>query len=275
MNGITPLEGDYDVTASYFERGAFLRKLREMEREDEAQRCNDQNSITTNIATGDTLQYDSYLAHQNYYDDYKHVNYRFIDFGEFGGKPLVVEQDRSLGKGGLIWDAAFILGEHVVRETDCWRQACGTTPASIVELGSGTGMTGLMVARAFPETQVHLTDLPLLMPLLEKNCASTSNASVQVLEWGKPVHRHYDVILGADVVASIYDSFALAKTIYDLAHSKTWVYLACRDRLAGSIEQFESYLKQMFQFVERQKADSSNRNPNVWILTARGKYSDQ
>jgi predicted nicotinamide N-methyase len=265
-------EDDYDATAILFSRGDFLRKLREMEREDQAKRDADRGDPTESSVPQDTLRYEIFLKDQRYHDDLKHINYKFVDFGEINGKQLVVEQDRSLGKGGLIWDAGFILGEHVIRES-YWRSASKT--CSIVELGAGTGITGLMVASAFPEVHVEVTDLPQLMPLLEKNCANTPNTSASVLEWGGNVKGSYDVILGADVVASIYDSYGLAKTIYELAHSNSLVYLACRDRLAGSIEEFEGHLQGMFLHVERRKADSSNKNQDVWILIARGKCSNQ
>jgi predicted nicotinamide N-methyase len=264
-------EDEYDASDALFQRGDFLRKLRELEREDEAQRVRDVHECQENE---DTLQYESYLSNQSYYDDYKHVNYKYIDFGPIGGdEPFVIEQDRTVGKGGFVWDSAFILAEHVVK-TSQWPV---DKAISVVDLGAGTGLCGLMVARSFPlTTKVHLTDLPQLQPLLEQNSKQAPNASFGVLEWGKSLSSEkYDVILGADVVASIYDSSALAKTLCDLANPETKVYLACRDRLAGSIERFEIQMKQMFAKVERRKTDSSNKNPDVWIFYASGRRSYQ
>jgi predicted nicotinamide N-methyase len=271
-------EDDYDAAMVLFQRGDFLRKLREMERQDEAERLLGADSAKSSMYNdASTLQYQHFLDTQEFYDDFKHVNYKHIDFGlihsnssssnNISKTPLIIEQDRSLGKGGFVWDAGFILGEHVIRET-VWQSGNST---SIVELGSGTGVTGLMVAKAFPDIQVDVTDLPQLMPLLRRNSEDIPNAHAKVLEWGGSVSGNYDVILGSDVVASIYDDYGLAKTIYELAHSKTFVFLACRDRLAGSIENFEGHLKKMFVNVERRKADSSNKNPSVWVLTAYGK----
>ena len=168
------------------QRGAWLRQLREMERQDEAERAQQQQVESTRIrneqpnynivqsvadgqvlllqqqdeyvtlSDGDTssrmLRYDSYLAHQRYYDDLKHIDYRYIDFGRIfcmiGGnddnttstttdqRPLVVEQDKTLGKGGLCWDAAFILGEYVIvtatREQQ--QQSSSSSPSSCVTI---------------------------------------------------------------------------------------------------------------------------------------------
>ena len=105
-------------------RGEFLRQLREMELADQAER--DKHAITLEETTPSqstrqqqqgedviytlanqkkVLCYDSFLKHQRYYDDLKHVDCQFIDFGIIGnnsGGRLVMEQDKSLGKGGLV-----------------------------------------------------------------------------------------------------------------------------------------------------------------------------
>lgn len=261
----------YDAADKLFRRGDFLRKLRELERQDEEQRAlNDDNELSGS-RSDDTLNYESYLASQSYYDDYKHVNYRFIDFGMVADRPLIVEQDRTVGKGGFVWDAGFILAEHLLSANELQTD----TPKKIIELGAGTGITGLMVARSMPRSSIHLTDLPQLQPLFQKNARTSPNVTTGILEWGKGTSEKYDVIIGADVVASIYDSTGLSQTLYGLATKDTRVYLACRDRLAGSIERFEGQMKQLFTQVERRKAYSSNKNPDVWIFYASGRKCDQ
>jgi hypothetical protein len=259
---------DYDVYDTMMNRGAFLRKLRQMAEEDEAHR--DLPVSSNDITDSDTLCYQSYLSVQALYDDYKHVNYRQIDFGIVGDGPLVIEQDRTVGKGGFVWDAAYILAEHVSRVTE-WQSGS----PSVVELGAGTGVTGLFVARQVPQAKVHLTARPQLLPLMEKNSSTSKNATAGVLEWGRNVSGQYDVILGADVVASIYDSYGLAKTIYDLSHERTKIYLACEDRLTGSIEGFEGHMRSLFDHVGRSKPNSINKNPKVWIFEIHGKRVNQ
>jgi hypothetical protein len=160
------------------------------------------------------------------------------------------------------------LGDSLINKKDEWFTQY---PQRIVELGSGTGVTGLMIAKAFPNSTVHLTDLPILLPLLEKNTKGCDNATFGVLEWGKPVNETYDVILGADVVAGIYDSQGLAKTIYDLSHERTRVYLSTRDRLSGLIETFLANLQVYFTNVETSQPQSDNQAPNVSIIYVSGK----
>ena len=333
-------ESDYDAAdIMLFGRGAHLRKLRELEAQDEAERSaaaaaaaaeaasakeeSNHNSSNNNIIMtidkndNDTLQYESHflLAGQQYYDDYKHVNYRFIDFGyvrkslllqeDLSGcdsdhekhqqhqqqLPLIIEQDRSLrSKGGMVWDAGFILAEHVIHEHEEWKKPTGRNHkchtnnntmqhpslVTMVELGAGTGITGLMVASALPnDVHMSLTDLPLLMPLLQKNLERNQSpclhATAFPLAWGNHVKGHYDVILGADVVAGIYDPIKLAQTMADLCHDRTIVYLAVNSRLTEIIATFETALHQHFERIERRVPVSRNKNPNVSILVATGR----
>lgn len=297
-------DSTYDACDELFKQGQLLRQLRQLEREDEALREQDrqeqQQQVEEEEVDSNTLDYNKYLQNQEgKYDDYKHVNFQYVDFGIISNgaadnddsnddnddsnnsdneyeqnTPLVIEQDRTVGKGGFVWDAGFILAESVLRMEQ--RETEWLLPSNrsqrIIELGAGTGVTSLMIARARPTATVHLTDLPQLQPLLEKNCTTCQNATHGVLEWGKPVNGEpYDVILAADVVAGIYDSSGLAKTIYDLSHEKTVVYLAYRHRLSGLIDRFESYMNELFTRVERRPADSTNKSPNVFILCISGK----
>lgn len=93
-------------------RGEFLRKLRAMEleaeREEEEQQPQEEEDVIYTLKNGRrVLLYDSFLGHQRYYDDLKHVDCHYIDYGNVGGSEdccgrLVIEQDKRLGKGGLV-----------------------------------------------------------------------------------------------------------------------------------------------------------------------------
>ncbi|KAL3920776.1 MAG: hypothetical protein SGARI_006862 [Bacillariaceae sp.] len=254
-------DDDYDAATALLMRGAFLKKLRELERQDDEERqrmASFMEEDEAETATSNTLRYSTYLANQRgVYDDYKHVNYEFIEFDNKSNQdavPLTIQQDRKVGKGGF--------------------------PQKVIELGSGTGVTGLLTAQAYPMAQVHLTDLPQLQPLLEGNAKLNStlqNVTTGVLEWGsKTTNEAYDVILAADVVAGIYDGQALIKSLYDLAHSKTQIFLSCNEgRLAGIIDAFIGELKERFEVVERRQPHSDNRNPNIIVFVISGKREFQ
>lgn len=63
------------------------------------------------------LKYESYLRHQRYYDDLKHVDCQFIEYdlsGQDKGRPsrsVLIEQDKSLGKGGLV---SIVVHVHII-----------------------------------------------------------------------------------------------------------------------------------------------------------------
>ena len=81
----------------------------------------------------------------------------------------------------------------------------------ILELGAGTGLTGLAAAAMYPSTtHTHLTDLPYIIPNLKvnvelnKQLLDTENVTVGALDWGQlpeadvGEEERFDVILAAD-----------------------------------------------------------------------------
>ena len=355
----------YDAFDNMLDRGAWLRKLRELELQDEAERSAQQaeegeedqeNKEDNGNDSDDTLLYSKYLASQGYYDDYKHVNYQYINFGSLPNREkqqqssssmmndgkrcdsclsmasletastmtsststmagkrcdsclsmssmvssedypdgsccvvgtnnsnFVLEQDRHVGKGGFVWDAGHILAEHLIHTAQEWNTSMMTSSSGsttkVLELGAGTGITGYMIAKSFPTTtQVHLTDLPELLPILHKNrhhTQTTHNTSAFELQWGASTTstspESYDVIIGADVVAGIYNLPALISTIYDKSHESTMVVLAAKDRITGTCQATIENLRECFHYVDHIKPTelARNKNPDVTIIVAYG-----
>jgi Lysine methyltransferase len=214
------------------------------------------------------------------------------------------------------WDAAFILAEHLIAHESEWNKSS----TCLVELGSGTGLCGLMLAKA-TLCHVQITDLPALLPLMARNVrrnmyaqnivdsvsecrtektwneqgeceqllfssenfnnqGARKNAkdargtvSASVLRWGmaEDYCTEYDVVIGADVVASLYDPIALADTMHALCCDQSVVYVSYKERLTDPHIQFQDRLECLFENVERIRPTSRNRNPQVWILKATGK----
>mmetsp|Transcript_20709 Transcript_20709/g.30314 ORF Transcript_20709/g.30314 Transcript_20709/m.30314 type:complete len:387 (+) Transcript_20709:176-1336(+) len=361
-------EEECSMANAMMQRGAYLRMLRQMELEDEAERqrqeknenndiqkslqefvdcgdtaslssysSDDTNSVTNaaaledqigvisssdGLATYKMLNYDSYLAHQRYYNDLKHINMNFIDYGMIrnsngcdGGR-LIIEQRKALGKGGLCWDAAYILAEYMIQHEKDWilsnnnnnNNNNNTNESSIttkvVELGSGTGLGGLMIAKAIPNCHVSITDLPELMDLMTCNIrrnfdqqhdspscqnyqnpldsftnitSSLGNASAKTLRWGVQEDYQngpYDIVIGCDVVASLYDPIALAQTFYALSHDKTKIYVSAKLRLDKPHELFEEEMRRLFGKVTviscLEEKFSKIKNPNMRIIVAEG-----
>jgi predicted nicotinamide N-methyase len=263
------------------------------EEEEEPSSCSRRHSNDASFTTlfsGMTIfQYNHFLKEQAYYDDLKHVDYSFIDYGTIGSGQLIVEQQKSLGKGGFCWDAAYILADHLIHENAI---PDGTR---VLELGSGTGLCGLMLAKAL-NVHVCLTDLPTVLPLLERNSSrnfesmesddcllsqyqtdtskqSKGQVSVFPLDWSvvKEDSEVFNVVIGADVVASLYDPVALARTIRRLSHNQSTIYISFKERLSTVHRQFEEAMVRESFEIEIIHPTSRNRNPEVRILVARSK----
>jgi hypothetical protein len=72
--------------------------------------------------------------------------------------PILLAQDLSGGCGGKIWECASIMIEYMIWKN---QQLEGTffQQQKLVEIGSGTGLVGLAVARICPEIkELILTD---------------------------------------------------------------------------------------------------------------------
>ena len=251
------------------------------------------------------LNYNSYLKHQRYYDDLKHADMKYIDYGnmmnskgEDGGQ-LIIEQRKSLGKGGLCWDAAYCLGEFVINREDEWNiQVDEKKMTRVVELGAGTGLCGLMIAKSV-KCQIEITDLPELQRLMsdnvERNFSTASEdepskekmvttthdgkakgtISSRVLGWGNEEDYQgapYDVIIGADIVTSLYDPHALAKTIWALCGSNTRIYISGKSRLDKPHEEFDVEMNKLFDKVEKvTKMNGRLKCQDVFVIVAEGK----
>mmetsp|Transcript_30849 Transcript_30849/g.46810 ORF Transcript_30849/g.46810 Transcript_30849/m.46810 type:complete len:333 (-) Transcript_30849:131-1129(-) len=294
----SPLENDENeeplgISDAMMARGTYLRKLKEMALADELERAtaSEEEKIIEDkvevLSTGQkVLRYDSFLAHQRYYDDLKHVDFDFIDYGS-SSLGCVIQQEKSLGKGGLCWDAALILAEHLVSTRSI-------STESVIELGAGTGLCGILLAK-LTKCHVEITDLPLLMPLMQRNIElnfSNSGAYIsdddirllheeeppqplgsceaRVLDWGdREDGRKYPVIVGADVVASLYDPIKLAETIHSLCQEDSKVFISYKSRLDGPHQLFEGRMRELYETVECMIPQGSrNKNPNVKILQA-------
>jgi len=229
----------------------------------------------------------------------------------------------------LCWDAAFVLAEYLVGAIQDSEPKATSTPKRIIELGSGTGLCGLMLAKSLRMTknthdcQITVTDLPELLPLLKRNLernfatgrrdavldeyfATTTTTgtstlemppsslgntdddyelcvSASVLKWGdrraERLHGSFDIVIGSDVVASLYDPIELARCIHRLSRNQSSrVFVSFKERLSALHRQFESEMEALYEtveIVEPRNIDgtwiSRNRNPQVKILVATGK----
>ncbi|ETP55209.1 hypothetical protein F442_00226 [Phytophthora nicotianae P10297] len=161
---------------------------------------------------------------------------------------LEFECDWAPGIGGSVWTSGELLAAQLELQREHYRSIFDG--ARVVELGSGTGYVGLMVAACFKPAHVYLTDLSTHIHGLHRNVGRNANAvraGVQVhvaeLSWGCSEQEtsllesiatsdgsdrnleEVDVIVGTDVayLRELYDP--LLHTMNRLATSRTLILL--------------------------------------------------
>ncbi|KAJ8567524.1 hypothetical protein K7X08_019732 [Anisodus acutangulus] len=168
---------------------------------------------------------------------------------------IVIRQLPSQGLSFQLWPAATILvtlldntnGLSTPLSDLFKRQENGDSlPLRILELGSGTGIVGI-VAAAVLGAKVTVTDLPHVLPNIQFNVDANSQVleqqngvvDIAALSWGESqdmeaVGRDYDLILGSDVVYHDHLYDPLIKTLrffllgggkkiaFVMAHLRRW-----------------------------------------------------
>ncbi|KAI8379469.1 putative methyltransferase-domain-containing protein [Radiomyces spectabilis] len=142
-------------------------------------------------------------------------------------------QDMSGGCGGKIWEAANMMISYLVDYPQDFKNK------RILELGSGTGLVGLAVAKSYPDVKsLILTDQEPLMNLLRENIALNDVAHIttaSVLNWGEPLPDSIapgsvDVILASDCVYLEVAFEPLIHTLLELSSKDTLILMSYRKR---------------------------------------------
>ncbi|NXJ75873.1 MT21A methyltransferase, partial [Trogon melanurus] len=167
----------------------------------------------------------------------------------FARHDIRLRQDwRRLGVAAVVWDAAVVLCAYLEIGGIDLRDR------SVIELGAGTGLLGI-VATLLGITltiflrhillyclgaRVTITDRAAALEFLESNVQANlpselrSRAVVKELTWGKDLGNFppgaFDFVLGADIVY-LEETFAeLLQTLEHLCSEQTVILLSCRIR---------------------------------------------
>ncbi|KAF8944237.1 Methyltransferase-like protein 21D [Haplosporangium gracile] len=125
---------------------------------------------------------------------------RDYEFNSYLIEPLEIYEDPSGllhgGVGSTVWDTAIVLSKYleksnILATSSAIASRSKQNTLNILELGSGTGLVGLAVARMLSATgqkaRIVLTDkanvLPLLQRNMEKNPATGIELEARVLDW--------------------------------------------------------------------------------------------
>ncbi|NXT08346.1 MT21A methyltransferase, partial [Prunella fulvescens] len=206
----------------------------------------------------------------------------------FASRTIRLQQDwRRLGVAAVVWDAAVVLCAYLEMEGIDLRDR------SVIELGAGTGLLGIVVTLLGTKepagvgalystccARVTITDRAAALEFLESNVQANlppelrPRAVVKELTWGKDLDNFppgaFDLILGADIVY-LEETFAeLLQTLEHLCSERTVILLSCRIRYERDLK-FLKMLRERFS-VSEVHYDSSK---DVHIYKAqRGSHKD-
>ncbi|WVQ86031.1 hypothetical protein IAT38_008199 [Cryptococcus sp. DSM 104549] len=172
------------------------------------------------------------------------------------GRDVKLKVDAGPGCGGFTWLSGEVLSRYLAyRHTvdpSCLRGK------EVIELGSGTGLVGIVAAMLEPTASVWVTDQEMLLDLMavnaDLNLAGTGQANIHVAElnWGEPLPEALPVeettlILAADCVYFEPAFPLLVKTLCDLAPvGKDIEILFCWKKRRKADKRFFALLKKHF-----------------------------
>ncbi|XP_061583440.1 EEF1A lysine methyltransferase 3-like [Cololabis saira] len=182
------------------------------------------------------------------------------------GEQLRIRQvfGANLGVAAPVWEAALHLC-HYLED-----QSVPLRGRRVIELGSGTGVVGILAARLGAE--VTLTDLPLALPQLQANVLAnmptsgwpSSPPTVLPLSWGEDHMKFpsdWDLVLCADIIYLPETYPLLVETLGHLCKNGAVVYLSSKMRKEhGTPGFYEKYLPRRFNVELVHHDDKQNNN---------------
>ena len=174
------------------------------------------------------------------------------------GTEIQITQDPlNYGIAGKVWEAGSVFAQYLVFLLSNQQ----LSSMHILELGSGTGLAGITVAKYLEKTQISwsmtLTDTFAVLPLLQKNISlnfpNDSRINCRDLLWGSNLEEmgldfsRLNIVFGTDVV---YDETCfddLKQTLEDLVNSNenVWIFLAYVRRRRAE-KRFWNMIKKIF-----------------------------
>ncbi|CAO1616917.1 unnamed protein product [Sympodiomycopsis kandeliae] len=170
--------------------------------------------------------------------------------------------DVTNGCGGKIWPAAQVLGSYILGKKE--QLSSSWNGKTIIELGSGTGLIGFLVAKMKINTKIWITDQDVMIDLMKENMELNNGAQmdpcyIAELNWGEPIPATEkdqqripakpDVLLLADCVYLESAFQPLVDTMRDLSTTETEI-LFCYQKRRKADKRFFGLLKRHFTFAD-------------------------
>jgi len=166
-------------------------------------------------------------------------------------KEMSLIVDAAPGCGGVIWPASLVLTRYLAHST----ALCHGENCTIVELGSGTGITAIALASLAPNATIFATDQSELLPLIRENIALNEfarNVHAVELKWGQALPEAIPrptLVVVADCVYLEASFQALVDTLKLLLGDETKC-LFCYKKRRNADKRFFRLLKRDFRYEE-------------------------
>ncbi|KAG8834578.1 hypothetical protein FRC17_008247 [Serendipita sp. 399] len=187
----------------------------------------------------------------------------------FGSLDLQLLVDASPGCGGIAWPAGEVLSNYLVH-----RGPNHLVGKHVLELGSGTGLVGLVAAK-LGASKVIITDQFPLLDMMNQNVILNGLGDLVVpmeLDWGNelPQLGRIDVILAADCVYFEPSFPLLVETLTALSKSASQnvEILFCYKNRRKADKRFFTLLKKKFTWldVDHDPQSASYRREGISLL---------
>jgi predicted nicotinamide N-methyase len=186
---------------------------------------------------------------------------RFVEVDIKGTKLRILQkpggEERNEGTGGTVWDCALVMSKYFERlsETQNW------SDKNVLEVGSGTGIVGIVAAILMKPKTMVITDIMAQLPLMEQNVNEAiqqlphneelKRLRVQEFDWCKDdvtldPPPPYDIVVASDCIFPKLNNQWLLNALLKVTSSETLVLIGYEYRTASSRQNFFQRAEEFF-----------------------------
>ncbi|KAI9280185.1 putative methyltransferase-domain-containing protein [Umbelopsis sp. AD052] len=173
-------------------------------------------------------------------------------------RPILIKEDTTGGCGGKTWEAADVSCNYLI-----WKYKSSNGNAfkgkTILELGSGTGLVGLVLGamcNPLDANKIVITDQIPMLSLMEANIDINNlgrTVRANVLDWGVELPQWLtkipDIIIASDCVYLEVAFQPLIDSLLLLSNENTEIYL-CYKRRRKADKRFFTLARKQFTITE-------------------------
>ena len=212
-------------------------------------------------STQSTLQYDLTKENKETISiDYRNSNYKHITISlpSLIDKDILLKQDYTYGKGGILWDNSYFLTNYLISHI-----FPNPSIKTMLELGAGTALPS--IAALVKGLTVVSTDIPKVIQIT-KECIDMNKELYS--KTAKKIYEKYDLIVGSELtyLDEYFDD--LINVLLQLSDRETVILMTYKERLQSVVDDLYSKLGKYFklEFIEVPIKAELHPKPNTMKL---------